>query len=193
MEGRQWRGIYTTGGRPGWVAGKRGWIAGQGLAAIQERRGAMATPGSATISLTVSPPCAPAFSIGLLRRKRHLPPPANDSDRPDRRSSPAPAGRVSSSFRSASSSQNRKGITSGLHLIFPGAVYLCSSISRKLAIQGEAGAEMMASVGERAEKAGRAHQLPPLILLKCECKLKECKGVVPFARCRSMLIHFIES
>ena len=74
-----------------------------------------------------------AFSIGLLRRNRHLPAPANDSDR----SSPAPArsmdhyrpaGSASSSLRSTSSSQNRKDITSGFHLILPGASYLCSSI-----------------------------------------------------------------
>lgn len=57
-------------------AGKRGWIAGQGSVC---NPGAARADSDAEISPDLSLP--PRFSIGLLRRNRHLASPVDDSDR----------------------------------------------------------------------------------------------------------------
>jgi hypothetical protein len=58
-------------------AGKRGWIAGQGWVQSRSNAGGQRR---GDLPRSLAPP--PRFSIGLLRRNRHLASPADDSDRP---------------------------------------------------------------------------------------------------------------
>jgi hypothetical protein len=144
------RGIYTaTGGLGGWRGRKARMDCGPRLGC---NPGATRRDSDAGIChdlpLSLSQPrlaAHPRFLLAFfaVTATSDLPTPANDSDRssPARARSidhPRPAGRVSSSLRSPQ--LKPKGYHARLPLDLPGAS--CSSISRNLAIQGEA--EMMA-------------------------------------------------
>lgn len=126
---------------PRWVAGERGWIAGQGWlqsrsdAARQRRRDLPRSPSQprfllAFFAVTATSPHPPTTAT-----------PASWSDR-----SIAP-GRPRLLRPPMNSSQDRKGVTDSTSL--PRLVY--KTISRKVAIQGEAGRND-GRVGEREQK-----------------------------------------